>query len=223
VTALAGIGWVLTRRYGAARRALAVATEGDASVDCVRGAHGVVGRPPKNYPRFDVPSRLAFCATALAIWDAGPEAAEPPRETGLVGTGPRGCLDANAAYFRDFVSCGRTLGRGNLFIYTLPTSPLAEAAIHFRLGGPLLHVSAEPPSLAVALEMAVSLMEAGAAPAMAAVCIEAEAAVGCCLTPNPPAGSSLPTLDDFARLVRQYPAVAQLVGALTPSHGEPTA
>jgi len=52
-----------------------------------------------------------------------------------------GAVAANAAYFKDFVDCGRTMGRGNLFIYTLPSSPLAEASIHFGLQGPLLYAT----------------------------------------------------------------------------------
>jgi len=42
--------------------------------------------------------------------------------------------------FLDYVQAGRKLGRGSLFIYTLPSSPLAEAAIHFGLQGPVLYI-----------------------------------------------------------------------------------
>ena len=52
---------------------------------------------------------------------------------------------------------GSTLGRGNLFIYTLPSSPLAEAAIHFGLTGKLLYLefakNTEEESLKYALNM----------------------------------------------------------------------
>jgi 3-oxoacyl-(acyl-carrier-protein) synthase len=210
---------------GATYRAFAVATEGDAAQACVRDVR-FVGHPPKNYPRFDAPSRLAFSATALALWDAGLAPGEAPPDAGIVGTGPRGCLAANEAYFRDYVACGRTLGRGNLFIYTLPTSPLAEAAIHFRLGGPLLHVSAEPPSLTAALDRATALVESGEAAGMAAVCIEDSAALAfyVCATPQPAGPVATPsrrgpTLDEFARLARQYCAVAETVSALASTHG----
>ena len=45
----------------------------------------------------------------------------------------------------DYVESGRTLARANLFIYTLPSSPLAEAAVHFGLQGPLVYLRGEEP------------------------------------------------------------------------------
>ncbi len=113
---------------------------------------------PKNCARFDRPSRLTCCAVALALRDADlPATADATRPLGIVGWRPYGAHCANRAYFDDYLAAGRTLGRGNLFIYTLPTSPLAEAAIHFKLAGPCFHVAAASDSDPIRL-----LVETGA-------------------------------------------------------------
>jgi len=54
------------------------------------------------------------------------------------------------------------LGRGNLFIYTLPTSPLAEAAIYFGLGGPCFHLIPQRDPLATLLRAGARLLHEGA-------------------------------------------------------------
>lgn len=59
---------------------------------------------------------------------------------GLIGTNRAGSLEANRLYFSDYLQAGRVLARGNLFVYTLPSSPLAEAAIHFGFQGPMLYM-----------------------------------------------------------------------------------
>lgn len=97
--------------------------------------------PVKSFARFDEHSRLVTLSVALALHDAGITYAEgKKKDIGLLGTNPDGALATNLAYFRDYIEHGRKLARGNLFIYTLPTSPLAEAAIHFGLQGPLLYL-----------------------------------------------------------------------------------
>ncbi len=98
----------------------------------------VLAYPIENFGRFNQASRLVILATALALYDAGiPYAKDKKQDIGILGTSPDGALAASLAYFQDYVEAGRKLGRGNLFIYTLASSPLAEAAIHFGLQGPL--------------------------------------------------------------------------------------
>ena len=63
-----------------------------------------------------------------------------------------GSLQSDLEYFRDYLEGGRTLSRGNLFIYTLPSSPLGEAAIHFGLLGPLLYAASEGNALTAVLD-----------------------------------------------------------------------
>jgi 3-oxoacyl-[acyl-carrier-protein] synthase II len=123
--------------------------------------------PVKNLGRLDGISRATVCAVALALRDAGVESSpSSKRDIGIVGTGSEGSLSSDLEYFKDYVGNGRTLSRGNLFIYTLPTSPLGEAAIHFGLTGPLLYVSAGKRSFAAAAETAARIVEAGEAGGM---------------------------------------------------------
>ena len=108
--------------------------------------------PPRNFGRFSAEARLAFHAVARALAEAGfvPDAAGILRapggaaaRVGILACDRDGSAAANRAYFADYVASGRTLGRGQLFAYTLPTSVAAECAIACRLTGPLLYV-AEP-------------------------------------------------------------------------------
>ncbi len=101
----------------------------------------VLARPIENFGRFNQDARLVTLSIALALYDANIHYAKDRKhDIGILGTSSNGALDSNLAYFRDYVEAGRKLGRGNLFIYTLPSSPLAEAAIHFGLQGPLLYI-----------------------------------------------------------------------------------
>ncbi len=135
--------------------------------------------PVRNFGRFDRDSRLVLAASVLALRDAG-LSYEPGRKLcgGLIGTSPEGALAGNRAYFADYVQNGRKWGRGNLFLYTLPTSPLAETAIHCGLQGPLYYVSAPWNRLDLLKETAGLWVRAGDAPFMlAAACDEAGAVV----------------------------------------------
>jgi len=101
----------------------------------------VLSYPVENFGRFNQDSRLVIFSIALALYNADIHyARDKKQDIGILGTSPDGALTSNLDYFRDYVSCGRKLGRGNLFIYTLPSSPLAEAAIHFGLQGPLAYI-----------------------------------------------------------------------------------
>jgi hypothetical protein len=62
---------------------------------------------------------------------------------GMIAGGYDTAAWAQQKYFDDYAANGRLLGRANLFIYTLPTSPMAEIAIPLWLNGPLIHVQDE--------------------------------------------------------------------------------
>jgi len=101
----------------------------------------VLGYPVNNFARFDGISKASLIAIALALYDANIKYNKDQKQSiGILLSSVKGALDAQIDYFKDYVESGRTLGRGNLFIYTLPTSPLAEAAIHFGFSGPLIYV-----------------------------------------------------------------------------------
>jgi hypothetical protein len=136
------------------------------------------GKPSRNYGRFDLPTRLVCHAVHLALRAAGYRAERPFSEgAGLIGTGDLGTLAANLAYYRDYCENGKVLARSNLFLYTLPTSPLAEAAILFRLRGPLFFLTAGPEgSPAAAVQAAGDLLDDVEVPCML-VCDAAPTAV----------------------------------------------
>jgi len=123
----------------------------------------------RNFGRLDRESKAAAYAVALSLEDACisyPLA--PQTAAGIAGGNSLGCLRADLTYFRDYVECGRTLGRGNYFIYTLPTSPLAECAIHFGLEGPLLYAAGGSSPFSRSVEIAEKVIGDGQAEIMLA-------------------------------------------------------
>jgi len=133
-----GVGWVDGHSFGCVRRQWRVDGGEDARAPWQQT--DLFAYPVKNLGRFNVETRLTVCACALGLRDAGVLYGEGRKlEFGLIGTNADGSLAANRDYFQDYLQAGRTLARGNLFIYTLPSSPLAEAAIHFGLQGPMLY------------------------------------------------------------------------------------
>jgi 3-oxoacyl-[acyl-carrier-protein] synthase II len=134
--------------------------------------------PFKNFGRLDPVSRMAAYAVALTLRDAGIEYAQDRKlDMGIIGTNAMGSLDADIRYFRDYLETGRTTARGNLFIYTLPSSPLGEAAIHFGLQGPLYYIAGVENPLETILDATVETMLVDDIPAMLAGIFEEDAAV----------------------------------------------
>lgn len=146
-----GTGWLTSSEYGAERLGLSVEYASRTTLRGLGKEDRLFAYPVKNFGRFDAMSQRACYVTALALRDAGLEYSKGwKQDVGLLGTDLYGCEQANLNYFRDYVESGRTLARANLFIYTLPSSPLAEAAVHFGLQGPLLYLrprSGSPDSL----------------------------------------------------------------------------
>lgn len=101
----------------------------------------VLAHPIENFGRFNRASRLVALSVALSLYDANIYYNKDKKmDVGILGTSSDVSLNSNLEYFRDYAQAGRKLGRGNLFIYTLPSSPLAESAIHFGLQGPMLFI-----------------------------------------------------------------------------------
>ena len=48
---------------------------------------------------------------------------------------PEGSIPADAAYFDDYLAFDETGGRANMFVHTLPSSPIGEASVRFGLTG----------------------------------------------------------------------------------------
>jgi hypothetical protein len=133
----------------------------------------IVERPVKYLPRMTVETRCCLCAAALAMkaadWQGG--------EIGLLSAGADGLLKANEEYFRDYVATGRSLGRGNLFIYTLTTSILGEVAIALSLTGPSMFVQHDSDPAAAMLRDAGQMIADGEAKRFLAFWSDAESAI----------------------------------------------
>ena len=139
---IAGIGWIGQKEYGSVVRKIRQVYSDQKSLYSLLQQESIFSSLVKNFGRFDSVTKNTCSAVALALYDAKIKYANSHKENiGIVGTNESGCLKSNLNYFRDYVHAGRSLARGNLFIYTLPSSPLAEAAIYFGFQGPLLYVN----------------------------------------------------------------------------------
>ena len=162
-----GIGWINKNKYGGIARKETNFFEESEFDGLARS--GIFLFPFKNFGRLDRISKLTCYAVALALKDAGISyTPQKGQDIGIVGSGASGSLQSDIDYFKDYLDCGRTLSRGNLFIYTLPSSPLGEAAIHFGLQGPLLYTSAPKNPLLTAFTMASVMVNLGETPAILA-------------------------------------------------------
>jgi 3-oxoacyl-[acyl-carrier-protein] synthase II len=172
-----GIGWLSKEGYGCIRSGLKHAYENG------EGAHALLRRdifshPFKNFGRLDTISRMTAFGVSLALQDAGIEYSPTDKQDlGIVGTSSEGSLRSDIEYFRDYLESGRKLSRGNLFIYTLPSSSIGEAAIHFGLLGPVVYAVGEGDALLTVLGMAHEMVLAGDAPVMLAGRAEADEAM----------------------------------------------
>ena len=144
----------------------------------------------KYYARMTPETRCCLFAASLALknarWDAN------RREIGLLSAGSDGCLQPNGEYFQDYVANGRTLGRGNLFIYTLPTSALGEVAIALSLTGPCMFIHEGDDPVVSLGRIGGQMISDGEAGGMLGLWSDSEAAV--CLLIEPGAGGSLDAL-----------------------------
>ena len=99
----------------------------------------------KNFGRLDETSRSVCAAIALILHKRGLYPREETLNIPLILSSSEGPLSSDYAYFNDFAQFGEMAGRANLFVYTLPSSPLGEASVHFGLTGNLLFVNSDNP------------------------------------------------------------------------------
>lgn len=175
--AVRGIGWLTKEGYGCIRSELRH------DYEIGEGAHtlpkkDIFPHPFRNFGRLDTLSKMTAYAVSLALQDAGIEYSPIRKQNiGIVGTNAEGSLRSDIEYFWDYLEGGRTLSRGNLFIYTLPSSPLGEAAIHFGFMGPVLYAARESDALAAVLDLASEMILAQEVPVMLAGKAEADEAM----------------------------------------------
>lgn len=130
------------------------------------------GSLPRNFSRFGPAVRRAYFAVRRALAAAG--LASEARRIGLIATDRAGSERANWAYFADYVNSGRTLARGQMFAYTLPTAIAAECAIACRLTGPLLSVADADGSPRAAERAALGLLADGLCDAVVLLSTDAD-------------------------------------------------
>jgi 3-oxoacyl-(acyl-carrier-protein) synthase len=136
----------------------------------------IVKRPVPNYSRMTAEDRYALCAASLAL-EAAPWHPGDEQVIGVFAAGFAGCIDADSRYFADYVTHGRSAGRGGLFIYTLPTSVAGEVAIVLQLRGPVLHWHADVRPVTALVDCARRTLADGQAVGMLALWSDPEAAV----------------------------------------------
>jgi len=171
----------------------------------------------KNFGRLDAISRMTVYAVALAVQDAGIKYLPGlKQDIGIIGTNTEGSLQADLTYFRDYVGSGRTLSRGNLFIYTLPSSPFGEAAIHFGFLGPLLYVWGLDNSLVAVLDIAQEMITAGETPIILAGKAEESEAIFFVLESRLGKGvAGSGDLENIREIVKATPGVASMIQELS--------
>jgi len=141
MTVITGIGWITQHEYGNVINNLNQRYSDPDLLHSQLSNEGIFLYPVKNFGRFDAIAKMTCCAVALAFYDAKIQYSENHKyDIGILGANSCGSFSSNLRYFKDYVETGRTLARGNLFIYTLPSSPLAEVAIYFGCQGPLLYM-----------------------------------------------------------------------------------
>lgn len=102
--------------------------------------------------------KLAMLGAAAALYDAG---MEPSDRIVLTGYGTDGSRTENLAYFQDYIEHGRDGGRGQLFVGTLPTTPLCEAAIALGLHGPAFYLDTDGRRETLIRDLKLSLADPG--------------------------------------------------------------
>ena len=207
-----GIGWLTNNGYGCIRSGQRREFETGESINSLP-KRGIFSHPFKNFGRLDNLARMNAYAVALALQDAGIEYSPGlKQDIGIIGTNAEGSLRSDIEDFKEYVESGRTLSRGNLFIYTLPSSPVGESAIHFGLRGPLLYVMEEKNALAQVLDTAADMIMAQETPMMLAGRAEETEALYFILTADP--GQTLDGTCSFAdakRIVETSPDVSGMV------------
>jgi len=165
--ALAGVGWIVGNECGTRRKGNSGPNESLSSLHVRLKHQSVSPNPIREFGRFDEASKLTCCAVALALEDASPvPRSRPEEDLGIVGTNAHGALETNSLYYKDYLENGRTLARGNLFVYTLASSPLTAAAVHFGCLGPILHLIPSSQDAAAPLRCAERLIMNRQAPGM---------------------------------------------------------
>ncbi len=180
-----GTGWLNDREFGCLRRREKRSHGASGRLEDLWKKHDIIDSPGGNFRRFDRRSKITCYACSLALRDAGFSPRESGKNVGIIATEPSGCLESNELYFRDYLESGRLLARGNLFVYTLPTSPVSEAAILFGLRGPTLYMTRPSKGFSTAIKSAAGTIAREEADAMIVVSAHRDEALALVLATTP--------------------------------------
>jgi 3-oxoacyl-[acyl-carrier-protein] synthase II len=103
--------------------------------------NAVYTTPPVRHRRFDDYCHLGCAAIALALQDAGMERVRTTRSVGIIASTRYGCFETDVAFYATAREENGIYASPSLFSYTLPGIAISEAAIHFRLTGPIFTVN----------------------------------------------------------------------------------
>jgi hypothetical protein len=225
MSVIAGIGWITQREYGCVMKQLRRSYSDMESLRSELQHDSVLSYPTKGFGRYDLASRVTCCASALALYDAGlPHSASRKQDIGILGTNSDGCLQSNLDFFEDFVANGRTLGRAKFFVYTLPSIPVAEAAIYFKCQGPLLYMGFPERQVASLLRQSDRMIRRGESAAMLAVSAsEKDAQCFVLRQEEDVAAESVFQVDEVSDQAERRESPEELIGALTDTWREKNA
>lgn len=154
-----GLGWLNKKCYGQGHSPKQVNYDNCVSSVRLGLENNLLVEPVKNFGRFEPVTQQLIIVTALALRDAGLSYGQGKLEIGLLAIHKEGCIESNRRFFQDYLDGGRKLSRANLFIYTLPNSPCAEAAIYFGLVGPLLYMDTLEDSMNSAVQVVENILQ----------------------------------------------------------------
>jgi hypothetical protein len=212
-----GIGWISESEYGCVRQSWCKCYSEMKSLRSDLQGDSLLSYPVKGFGRYDRVSQMTCCVVALAFHDAGMSYAEDEKQDiGILGTNSDGCLQSNLDYFNDFVANGRTLGRANYFVYTLPSTPMAEAAIHFKCQGPLLYMMFPKKPVASLLRQADRMILRGESTAMLAVrASEKQAQCFMLRREDDISGKGVFEVEEVIEIAERVPHAGEMIAALT--------
>ncbi len=109
----------------------------------------------------DTFTQYSMAAIAFALRDAGLEAWEQKRPIGIMASSVNGCLETDFRFYDTVIPRNGILASPQLFAYTLASSFVGEAAIHFGLDGPSFVLCEQPGDHRMCLKTALLSLSAG--------------------------------------------------------------
>ncbi|VAX38159.1 hypothetical protein MNBD_UNCLBAC01-584 [hydrothermal vent metagenome] len=155
---ITGVGWIKEDECGGVFRSYINKYSDKKNLQLMLGDSKILPESIKNFGRFNEITKNVCFSAALALYDAGINPSKDGMFRGILSTDEEGCLPSNGNYFKDYVTCGRKLARGNMFIYTLPSTPIAEAAMVFGCQGPVMYLTFKENHIALILDQAYMMV-----------------------------------------------------------------